>query len=130
MSIKPVYYFVTLETEGKVPRFREVTLKTAVERKWVGVMRLYDHMVAEEYVVEADSLYALAEIRPGQQSAETVLEKAVAYFISLTQDQGPEESPLWSPHFKIRRISDEEELRSLREFIVQKMLGGEELSDW
>ena len=45
-------------------------------------------------------------------------------------DQKLSASPqLWGDQYELRVIEDKHEIKSLRDFIVQKMLGGEELSD-
>jgi hypothetical protein len=123
-----VYYFVTLETWEREDHFRDDAFRTQVEVHWAGVMRSQPALAGEEYAVNDHALHALVLVR-GPGDALEQLNAATGAFMALTLEDWRGEGELWSPSHKFRRIEDEQELRSLRDFIVQKMLGGKELSE-
>lgn len=138
---KETYYFVTLETRERKDWFVDDGFRTRVEQCWVEVMREQSKsdnywINAEEYAVNDHALHALILIKTGEEpEVLELLQKATATFMGLTRKDWEEgfrqegKEQLWSRSHKFRLIEDEGELRSLREFIVQKMLGGEEIND-
>lgn len=136
------YFFVTLHARQKQSTFQQYPeFKNRIEELWAEVMRLYQRIDAAAYNVNSVSLHALLEItasRPGDEKVPELLGKAIGSYRTLAQSEWErywkkqEQEPpaeLWEPRFEVREIHEQDELESLREFIVQKMLGGEELSD-
>jgi hypothetical protein len=138
------YYFVTLETKGRKDWFVDDGFRTRVERRWVEVMRGQAEsdsyrINAEEYAVNDHALHALIVITIGEGMDEMeLLHRATNAFMDLTrkdweadfrQEGELGQEDIWADSHKFRCIEKDTELRSLRDFIVQKMLGGEEIND-
>ena len=109
-----------------------------VENTWLMLLGEQADIGSGEYNLNSVSLYAMIEVLQAPEAALASLQEVVDRIREVTQtiweeytaDQGIEDEPtLWGPQFELRTINDEQELKSLRDFIVQKMLGGEELSD-
>lgn len=122
-----VYFFVSLEAKGKAPVFRDAFFKTKVERRWTALMTTYPHTTANEFVVNDNAVHAMIVMTHEVKAPEDQLAEMLSSFqqVVLEDWKGGE---LWNPVPKIRRIVKKDELNSLRDFIVQKMLGGKELS--
>jgi hypothetical protein len=114
------WYFVTLETQSKAPLLDNVVLRTRVEQSWAAAMRGPDPLYSAEFAVNSRALHALVRVQAGPRPPEEVLAEGLDAFMAM---EGP---ALWSPQPRLRRLRDAGELRDLRDFIVQKMLGGEE----
>ncbi|MEM1000532.1 MAG: hypothetical protein AAGN35_25995 [Bacteroidota bacterium] len=121
------YYFVTLETRDRGVDFRDAAFRTQVELHWAAVMRRQPDLIGEEYAVNDHALHGLVRVT-GPGDALEMLHAATQAFLDLTRADWTGVGDPWSASHKFRRIANEQELRSLRDFIMQKMLGGEELS--
>jgi len=131
-------YFVTLTSQGPKGLFdRHPSIKEMVEESWTRVMRRYPHLDAAQYTVNGTRLHALVQVQAPEASAETDLRTALAAYQEATEaawsgyrteSKVKQPAQLWEETIEVRRVRDRDELQSLREFIVQKMLGGE-LSD-
>jgi hypothetical protein len=123
-----VYYFVSLEARGKAPVFKDAFFKTKVERRWTANMHLYPQAKATEFVVNDNALHAIIVVTNDVLAQEELLHTLIKSFQTAVQDDWKGGGELWSPKPKVRGVTNQDELRSLRDFIVQKMLGGKELS--
>ena len=134
-------FFVTLPGRGRKGLFeRHPVVKATVETLWPQVMRAHPQLDAANYNVNGSRLHALVQVQAGPEAAEAgraLLDAALAAFQEISesawQDYRQSEgvrSPaqLWDPAVEVRPVRDADEFLSLREFMVQKMLGGE-LSD-
>lgn len=136
------YFFVTLHAFNKQDTFHtHPVFKTRAEELWGEVMRLYQRIDGAAFNVNSVSLHALMEIdvqvKEGE-SAPELLGKAIGSYRTLAESEWTRHckvneleqlNDLWEPRFEVREIQNSDELESLRDFIVQKMLGGEELTD-
>jgi hypothetical protein len=123
-----VYYFISLETKSKAPVFKDAFFKTVVERRWTAHLHPYPHTRIHEFVVNDSALHAILHMTPEVRAPEQQLDEIITTFQAALLADWKEDGELWNPKPKIRRINTQEDLRSLRGFIVQKMLGGKELS--
>ena len=123
-----VYFFISLEAKGKAPVFKDAFFKTKVERRWTANMHLYPQANATEFVVNDHALHAMIVIAQQVSAPQKLLEQLLTTFQDTVQADWKGEGELWNPSPRIRQISNPDELRGLRDFIVQKMLGGKELS--
>ncbi len=123
-----VYFFVSLEAKGKAPVFRDAFFKTKVERRWTAHMASYPHTSANEFVVNDNAVHGLIVMTPEVKNPEQQLEEMLGRFQQIVLEDWHADGTLWNPVPKVRRITKNDELNSLRDFIVQKMLGGKELS--
>ena len=133
-------FFVTLRAQGKEGVFdAHPDWKTYVEGLWRQVRDALAAVDGAEFNVNGRSLHAVAFVSlDAVEDARTVLwaaleafregsEKEWQAYLKGRELEGME--MLWEKEIELREIEGQEELESLREFIVQKMLGGEELSD-
>lgn len=123
-----VYFFISIEAKGKAPVFRESSFKTRVERRWMANMEDFPQAKAPEFVVNDMVLHAIIVMSTSVSAPEEVLDEICRTFQASVLEDWQGESELWNPKPKVRPITKQSELRSLRDFIVQKMLGGKELS--
>lgn len=123
-----VYFFISIEARGKAAVFRDAFFKTKVERRWTEIVSGFPKTSGKEYVVNDRVVHAIVHFLPDAEEIETMLDKIIAQFKARVTVDWKGEGELWSPNPKIRKINTPDELRSLRGFIVQKMLGGKELT--
>lgn len=123
-----VYYFISLEAKGKAPVFKDAFFKTKVELRWTANMQFYPEAKATEFVVNDSALHAIIVVTHDVAAQEDLLDALFKRFQTTVQADWKGRGELWNPEPKVRRITDPDDLRSLRDFIVQKMLGGKELS--
>lgn len=123
-----VYFFVSLEAKGKAPVFRDAFFKTKVERRWTALMTTYHNAAANEFVVNDNAVHAMILMTPEVLDPEQQLAEMLLKFQQIVLEDWKQGDELWNPVPKVRRITNKAELNSLRDFIVQKMLGGKELS--
>jgi hypothetical protein len=123
-----VYFFVSLEAKGKAPVFRDAFFKTKVERRWTALTATYPYTTANEFVVNDNAVHAMVILTADVQDPQAQLEEMLKSFQQVVLEDWKQGAELWNPLPKIRRITKKDELSSLRDFIVQKMLGGKELS--
>lgn len=119
---------MSLEAKGKAPVFRDAFFKTKVERRWTAHMAQYPHTSANEFVVNDNAVHGLIVILPEVSDPDALLAEMLSRFQQVVLEDWQAGGELWNPVPKVRRITKTEELNSLRDFIVQKMLGGKELS--
>ena len=102
--------------------------KTKVERCWTAHLHAYARTRIAEFVVNDNAIHAIIlmtqELRAPKQQLDEILTTFQAAVLADWKGGGE----LWNLKPKVRRINTQDELRSLRGFIVQKMLGGKELS--
>lgn len=137
--INRTFCFVSLQTSGREPLFVEHhEFKQVIEKAWTSALQEQPDVESGEYNLNSVSLYALIRVDREPGEALTYLRKVIDEIREATQtaweeyvtEQGIERAPLlWGETFELRMIDQERELKSLRDFIVQKMLGGEELSN-
>jgi hypothetical protein len=123
-----VYFFVSIEAKGKAPVLRESSFKTKVELRWTAALSQYPQTSCAEFVVNDNALHAVVAIANDAAEPEKRLEELLQHFQAQASLDWKGGGPLWNPTPKVRRITKQDELDSLRDFIVQKMLGGKELS--
>jgi hypothetical protein len=121
-------YFVSLETKGRSPVFRDAFFKTKVERRWMMLLTQYPHISADEFVVNDHIFHAMVIMTPDVEHPERQLQELIAQFQAIVLEDWKLGDVLWNPIPKIRRITRKDERDSLRDFIVQKMLGGRDRS--
>lgn len=122
------YFFISIEAKGKAAVFRDAFFKTRVERRWTEIVSGYPKTNGKEYVVNDRVVHAIVHFLPEVTETEKVLDEIIEKFKACVTIDWKGEGELWSPQAKIRKINTKDELRSLRGFIVQKMLGGKELT--
>ncbi len=123
-----VYFFISIEARGKAAVFRNAFFKTKVERRWTEIISGFPNTSGKEYVVNDRVVHAIVHFLPEAEDIETNLDTIIKRFKLRVMIDWKGEGELWSPKPKIRQINTPDELRSLRGFIVQKMLGGKELT--
>lgn len=123
-----VYFFISLEAKGKATVFKDAFFKTKVERRWTAHLHAYPHTSISEFVVNDNALHAIIHMTPEVRAPEQRLDEILTTFQEAVLADWKGDGELWNPKPKIRRIHTQDELRNLRGFIVQKMLGGKELS--
>ena len=123
------HYFITLKLREKCTAFLDPIFRTQVELHWAAVMQQDDALENVEYVVNDVAIHALLALPPTHPDAHGILLHAMRKFMALACASWSGKGELWANNYKIRPIKDADELHSLHDFIVQKMLGGKELSD-
>ena len=136
---KRTYCFVSLQTSGREPLFAEhQEFKQVVENAWAVAFLEHADVESSEYNLNSVSLYAMVPVeREPSEAVEylgSILENIrevtqAAWEVYVTQHEIQRAPMLWGESYELRVIENERELSSLRDFIVQKMLGGKELSD-
>ncbi len=136
---KRTYCFVSLQTSGREPLFeKHEAFREVVDNAWAVAFRKHADVESGEYNLNSVSLYALVPV--ARESGEAVAylsgildgirETTQAAWEKYVSEQDIPRAPLlWGETFELRVIDNKQELGSLRDFIVQKMLGGKELSD-
>lgn len=133
-------FFVTLNSQGRPGLFEQFeTLHSDTERLWLQVMRQFPQIEGKDFNVNGQRLHALVTVgHPQAETAARQLQDAITQFLELTQKNWeqfrssrtqklPQE--LWDSKREIRAIKNATEFDNLSEFIVQKMLGGDLLSN-
>lgn len=133
-------FFVTLHSAGEPGAFEaHPDWRSYVEALWRRVMADFPEIDGAEFNVNGRSLHALLFVsRKADVEARNLLETALEAFRGASEGEWAaylegrdleQEGALWEGEAELREIEQGEELAKLREFLVQKMLGGEELSD-
>jgi|GEM_PF-5247060 len=134
------YFFAALWARNKQPLFADHgSFRQTAENLWRFETSQQNGVKAWEYNLNSVSLYVLLEA-PGlgaEAGANMVREvigqyraRIEAEWKSYREAESIETlEQLWDEHYELRMIDPETELESLRDFIVQKMMGGSELSE-
>lgn len=129
------WYFASLRVHGREAIFEQhPPLKVLVERLWRECLAESSGAVAGEYYLNGRSLHALFAPPSGADSegdAAAILmrfkERTESEWAGFEYCTG---NPLWEEAHGLRPIRQRHDLESLREFIVQKMLGGQGMDAW
>lgn len=137
---KGTYFFAALWAMDRQPLFADhCGFREIIENQWRLETERHASIRAWEYNLNSVSLYVLIEV-PGMGETAGAVEVAriINAYRELIEVQWQtyrevEEISiplkLWDETYELRVIDRETELESLRDFIVQKMLGGSELSE-
>lgn len=134
------YFFAALWARNRQPLFAEHdSFRQTAETLWRFETSQQNGVKAWEYNLNSVSLYVLLEA-PGLEAkaGAAVVTEVIAQYRARVEAEwkshreakgidGPEQ--LWDENYELRMIDPETELESLRDFIVQKMMGGSELSE-
>ncbi len=139
LPAKRTYCFVSMQTSGRKPLFEQhETFRQVVESAWAIAFSKHTDVAPGEYNLNSVGLYALVPVDREAGEAIPYLSGVLSSIREATQtawkeyvsQQGIRQGPLlWKETFELRIIENKREISSLRDFIVQKMLGGKELSD-
>ena len=117
-------YFVTICTQGRVPRFEQPALRTILEETWHALPERFAGLILDEYVIMPDHVHFI--VRLSASTKHVSLGQVVGAYKSLTSVKWlkhlemtglNEQGKFWQRNYMERVIGDEDELVRIRAYI-------------
>jgi len=128
------WYFVTLVTQGREWLFEDLAMRRVAENLWEQIPRHFPHVSLDEWVVMPNHLHGIAVITSGNDVDRTIstggphlvpgsLGAIILNYKSvstrrLNQMRGLSGRQVWQRNYYERVIRSDEELRAIRQYIV------------
>lgn len=116
-----MWYFITIEAAREAAPIHDPALRTRIEQQWAAMP---PPLAGSDFALNTRSLHALLQC-PGHPTAAP--EPPAALLLALEAFIAQQPPGFWNPQPRIRPLRNAQERRDIRDFIIQKMLGGEEL---
>ena len=138
--MKTTHYFFTIRTIGRKPLLgRYKGLEQIAEQGWKQLFDNPQPLDSKDFSTRRDSLSALITAPAEAENVEEAIEARVEAFREGTQQSWeafaearelPFEGEIWQDSYELRLIRSEEELKEIKEYILQNLLGGGLYDGW
>ena len=112
------YYFVTLCTKNRIPRFATPTAKALIQQHLKQIPRFFPGVSIDQSVVMPDHLHVILVF----QSSEKTLSRVIQVFKSWVTRSWALGHSIWQPNYYDHVIRNEAALKEIRQYIVNNPL--------